>query len=256
MKADHPPANATVRFSDRVTDYVRYRPGYPASVIDLLRQSGLSEGAAVADIGSGTGIFSQLLLASGHKVFAVEPNAEMRAAAESMLSEDVSFHSIAGSGEHTSLPEESMDWIVSAQAFHWFDRAAARQEFSRILKPGGSIALIWNVRQTDASPFLQAYEQLLLTFAPDYAKVRHENVSAEVLTQFFAGGRFEKTILFNSQIFDFPGLLGRLMSCSYAPAAGHALHEPMVAELQRLFADHQQDGTVSFLYDTEVFVGR
>lgn len=256
MQAHQPPDNAKARFSNRVADYVRYRPGYPEEVMALLRQAGLCSGSKVADIGSGTGIFSKLLLDADHEVFAVEPNAEMRAAAEDLLGKSPSFHSIAASGEETTLPDQSMDWVVSAQAFHWLDRERARTEFSRLLKPAGSIALIWNVRQTDSTPFLREYEDLLLTYAPDYAQVRHENVDADALAHFFAEGRFVKHVFPNTQTFDLTGLRGRLLSCSYAPAVGHALRVPMLTELERLYDAHQRDGVVVFRYHTEVFIGR
>lgn len=257
MATHQPPENATSRFSNRVADYIRYRPGYPEGVLTLLRDRGwLKRGAQVADIGSGTGIFTRLLLEEGAEVFAVEPNAEMREAAEAMLCHQASFHCIAASGEETTLADHSMDLIVSAQAFHWLDRTQARREFTRLLKPGGRIALIWNVRQTDRTPFLRDYENLLLHFAPDYAQVRHENIDAETLTTFFTDGVFEKQVFANHQSFDFAGLCGRLLSCSYAPAEGHPLHEPMIEELRRLFGAHQQNGSVTFLYATEVFIGR
>ncbi len=238
-----------------MADYVKYRPGYPEEVMALLRRAGLRDGSKVADIGSGTGIFSKLLLDAGHEVFAVEPNAEMRAAAEVLLGRSSSFHSIAASGEETTMPDQSMDWIVSAQAFHWLDLSRARAEFSRLLKPAGLIALIWNVRQTDSTPFLREYEDLLLTYAPDYAQVRHENVDAEALASFFKNGCFEKQVFSNAQTFDLAGLRGRLLSCSYAPASGHALHAPMLTELERLFEAHQRDDVVEFRYHTEVFIG-
>ena len=256
MSTHHPPENATSRFSNRVADYIRYRPGYPEGVLTLLRDRGwLKRGVQVADIGSGTGIFSSLLLDEGAEVFAVEPNAGMREAAEAMLGHHALFHSIAASGEETTLADHSMHLIVSAQAFHWLDRKRARSEFNRLLKPGGRVVLIWNVRQTASTAFLRDYENLLLHFAPDYAQVRHENVDAEALAGFFTGGVFEKHTFANHQSFDFAGLCGRLLSCSYAPAEGHPLHEPMIEELRRLFETHEQNGTVTFLYATEVFIG-
>jgi SAM-dependent methyltransferase len=149
-----------------------------------------------------------------------------------------------------------MDLIVSAQAFHWFDRTQARREFTRLLKPCGRIVLIWNVRQTASTAFLRDYENLLLNYAPDYSQVRHENVDAEALAGFFTGGVFEKHTFANHQSFDLAGLCGRLLSCSYAPAEGHFLHEPMIEELRCLFEDHEENGRVTFLYATEIFIGR
>lgn len=245
-----------MRFSNRVADYVRYRPGYPPEVIELLKHAaGLGKRSTVADVGSGTGIFSKLLLETDAEVFAVEPNSEMGAAAEAMLGNNPRFQSICASAEVTNLPDHSVDLIVAAQAFHWFDRQRARIEFTRILKPGGAIALIWNVRLTDGPAFLRDYEKLLLRFAPDYAQVRHENVDAGALREFFLNGVFEKHAFPNAQTFDFAGVQGRLLSCSYAPAAGDPLHHPMMAELRRIFDRHQSSGAVSFLYDAEVFIG-
>jgi SAM-dependent methyltransferase len=251
------PPDSKERFSSRVADYIRYRPDYPREMLDVLREyASLRAGIRVADIGSGTGIASRLLLAAGCEVFAVEPNAAMRDAAESQLSGNSLFHSVAAPAESTTLPQQSVDMILSAQAFHWFDRERARVEFSRILKPHGFIVLVWNVRQTDSVPFLRDYEALLKTFAADYAQVRHENVDDSAFRSFFTHGRYERHTLPNAQHFDFEGLRGRLLSSSYAPAAGHPSHAPMLAELRRIFDAHQRDGKVSFLYDTEIVIGK
>lgn len=252
-----PSPDSQQRFSDRDENYVRYRPGYPRGLLDVLREhAGLRTGLWVADIGSGTGIASRLLLDAGCEVFAVEPNAAMRDAAENQLGGNPLFHSVAAPAETTTLPEQSVDMILSAQAFHWFDRERARAEFTRILKPSGSIALVWNVRQTDSAPFLRDYEALLKTFATDYAQVRHENVDDTAFRSFFTQGRYEKHLLPNAQHFDFEGLRGRLLSSSYAPAEGHPSHTPMLAELRRIFDAHQRDGEVSFFYDTEIVIGK
>ncbi len=257
MSTHQAPPNTLERFSSRVADYVRYRPAYPGEMIDVLREhAGLHVGARVADVGSGTGISSRLLLDAGCEVFAVEPNGPMREAAESLLGENSRFHSIAAPAEATTLADGSVDVVFSAQAFHWFDRARARAEFTRILRPGGSVVLVWNVRQTESAPFLREYEALLRKFAPDYMQVRHENVDDSAFREFFLDARFMRHALPNGQHFDFDGLRGRLLSSSYAPAEGHPLHEPMLAELRRIFGAHQHDGKVSFLYDTEIVIGR
>lgn len=257
MSAHQPPSNARDRFSNRVADYVRYRPSYPPGMMRILNESaGLCLESRVADIGSGTGISSALLLDAGCEVFAVEPNADMRHAAEAQLDGSPRFHSIAAPAEATTLPDNSLDLVFAAQAFHWFDVPKARAEFSRILKPGGHIALVWNVRQTDSTPFLRDYEALLKTYATDYAQVRHENVNDAVLRDFFVAGSYQKHSLPNAQQFDFEGLRGRLLSSSYAPAAGQPGHEEMLAELRRIFDAHQKDGMVEILYDTEIHLGR
>jgi SAM-dependent methyltransferase len=243
------------RFSNRVADYVRYRPGYPPAALDLLREkAGLNRTSILADIGSGTGISTAWLLQTGCTAYAVEPNAEMRAAAEHMLKDRHGFHSVAGAATATTLADHSVDLIAAAQAFHWFTGAGTREEFDRILKPDGWVALIWNVRQVDSTPFLKAYEALLLRHATDYGQVRHELVDEKVLAAFFHGG-FTSHSFSNVQVFDLQGLKGRLLSSSYAPAAGQPGHEPMMEELERIFHEHQVDGKVAFEYDTWVHLG-
>ncbi|HYR08378.1 MAG TPA: class I SAM-dependent methyltransferase [Longimicrobium sp.] len=251
-----PSANATTRFSDRVQNYVRYRPGYPPQVLDVLRaETGLAPGQAVADVGSGTGISAKLFLDAGHPVYAVEPNAEMRAAAEAMLGDDARFHSVAGSAEATTLPDASVDYVVAAQAFHWFDPAAVGPEWRRILRPGGWMVLLWNTRQTDSTPFLRAYEALLHEHGTDYASVNHENVTDESIRAVLGEG-YTRRVVPSAQVFDYEALKGRLLSSSYAPNVDHPGHAPMIAALERIFSEHQQDGRVRFEYDTEIYFGR
>jgi len=248
--------SSTQRFSDRVENYIRYRPGYPQGAVDLLiSEAGLTDRSLVADIGSGTGISAELLLRQGIPVTGVEPNEPMRAAAERLLSGYPGFTSVDGTAQATTLPDHSVDLILAAQAFHWFAGAETRAEFTRILRPGGLIALLWNVRLVDTTPFLIGYEALLLEFGTDYNTVRHETIDSRVLGSFFTEGYTLHTFP-NQQVFDYASLRGRLLSSSYAPAPGQPRHEEMIAELQRLFALHQQDGTVSIDYTTEVYLGR
>ena len=251
-----PASNATSRFSDRVENYVRYRPGYPAEVLRVLRdECRLSAGDVVADIASGTGIWSRMLLENGNRVFGVEPNAEMRQAGERLLAEFDRFISLPGAAEATTLPDESVDSVTAAQAAHWFDRERARREFVRILKPGGWLVLLWNERLTNATAFLRAYEQLLLTFGTDYADVRHERTT-EAVNEFFDPLPFEERVFALRQEFDYAGLEGRLLSSSYAPGPEHLQHRPMLRELRRLFDEHADAGRVSFDYNTRVYFGR
>ncbi len=244
------------RFSNRVENYVRYRPRYPQQFIDMLRRAaGLSSSSVIADVGSGTGISSELFLQAGCTVHGVEPNRAMRQSAERLLASHPTFRSVNGTAQATTLPDQSVDFIIAAQAFHWFNTPETRAEFSRILKPGGHVVLIWNERKRDATPFLRDYEALLLRFATDYTKVRHENIDAAQLSHFFIGPHTTHTFA-NEQRFDFDGLKGRLLSSSYAPTEGHPLHEPMIAELRRIFDLHQSAGQVCFEYNTQVHVGR
>ena len=248
--------NATERFSSRVTDYVRYRPGYPPEVIALLRsECGLIPEAVVADIASGTGILTRMLLDNGNRVFGVEPNPDMRSAGEQFLSAYSKFASVPGAAESTTLPAHSVDIVTAAQAAHWFDRDKARREFIRILKPGGWTVLIWNERKTGGSAFLRDYEQLLLTYGTDYREVRHERTTAEI-AGFFAPSPFRAQTFAIEQDCDYTSLRGRLLSSCYTPQPGHPNYEPMLAELRRIFDAHHGNGRVSLEYDTRVFYGQ
>src|SRR5262245_44368856 len=262
MTGGYSPRNArmpdpTSRFSDRVTDYIRTRPGYPPAVLDLLRtETGLTPTTLVADIGSGTGISAEMFLRNGNTVFGVEPNREMREAGEALLARYANFHSVTGSAEATSLPDASVDLVVAGQAFHWFDATRARTEFRRVMRPGGFVGLMWNTRRAGTTPFLQAYEELLPHFGTDYCEVVHTNVNQSALAAFFGPGGFRSHKLANEQVFDREGLRGRLRSSSYTPAVGHPNHEPMMRELDHIFDEHNDGGTVRFQYDTELYIGR
>ncbi|HXY04660.1 MAG TPA: class I SAM-dependent methyltransferase [Terriglobales bacterium] len=248
--------DATQRFSSRVQDYVRYRPGYPPEVITFLKtECGLTREHVVADVASGTGIFTRMLLENGNRVFAVEPNSEMRAAGEKFLTGFSNLTSVAGTAEATTLASGSMDFVTAAQAAHWFDRPKARSEFVRIVKPSGWTVLLWNERKTDGTAFLQDYEQLLLKYGTDYREVRHERTTAEI-AEFFAPSRFKERVFTISQELDHPSLTGRLLSSSYTPQAGHPNYTPMLVELQRIFEAHQVKGRVSLEYETRVFYGQ
>lgn len=245
----------TERFSSRAADYACFRPGYPPPAIALLRERcGLAPQAQVADIGSGTGLLTESLLASGAQVFAVEPNDSMRAAAETQLAGEAGFHSIKGSAEATTLPSFSIDLWVAGQAFHWFDVAAARSEALRIARPRAYAALLWNERpaDADAGPFSLEYDALLRRYAPEYERIVASRAN-EAAMRDFLGGSFELASFPNQQVFDFAGLRGRLMSSSYAPQAGQPGHEPLLGELRALFERYQRDGRIVFPYQTLVY---
>ena len=252
--------NPLERFSDRVDQYVKYRPDYPRGVLGLLQsECGLTPQSVVADVGSGTGKLSELFLQNGDPVYGVEPNREMRAAGERLLVAYPGFVSIDGSAEATTLPDECADFITAGQAFHWFDRERARPEFARVLKRGGWTVLVWNERLTD-TPFLESYETLTQTYATDYAKVSHKNVGDEALADFFAPGGFSLASFENVQRFDFESLLGRAASSSYMPTPQHARYSEMTSALEVLFKqfaeENPEKATVAFRYRTQVYYGR
>jgi SAM-dependent methyltransferase len=251
-----PASNATSRFSDRVANYVLYRPGYPPEVIEELKaECGLVAAHVVADIASGTGIWTRMLLENGNPVFGVEPNAEMREAGERLLAAFPKFTSVAGTAEATTLADQSVDFVTAAQAAHWFDRERARREFVRILKPGGWLVLLWNERLTDSTPFLRDYEQLLLTYGTDYQDIRHEHTTSEI-NEFFDPAPFQERAFEMRQEFDYAGIEGRLLSSSYAPGQDHPQYAPMLRELRRIFDAHAVEGRAAFEYKTRLYFGR
>ncbi len=249
-------SDSTTRFSDRVGDYTRYRPHYPKGILPYLEQeTGFNPSSIVADIGSGTGISTELFLEHGNKVYAVEPNRQMRAKAEELLGTYAGLISIDGTAEETGLGKESVDLIVAGQAFHWFDQMKAKKEFVRISRPGGFAALIWNERLI-SSAFEIDYEALILHYGSDYKTINHKNISDEKIAGFFSPWPSSLRVFENEQIFDFDGLAGRLRSSSYMPNEGNPKYEAMVADLWKLFEKYNSGGRVRVGYETKLYPGR
>jgi len=249
-------ASSKQRFSNRVENYARYRPGYPAEVINLLKEEcHLSSKSVIADIGSGTGIFTQLLLDAGYTVFAVEPNKAMRKVADKQFKNNERYHSIDGSAEQTLLPANSVNLIVCAQAFHWFDATRTKTEFKRILKRGGKVALIWNNRQIEADEFSIDYELLLQQHATDYKQVNHQNLTESHFSAFFKNGDYRLIKYNNAQLFDEDGLIGRAFSSSYVPSEHTPEGTDFLMRLKNVFNKHQINNQVSMEYQTEVYLG-
>ena len=245
--------NSTERFSSRVENYIKYRPSYPAAVLELLSsRCGLGARSVVADVGSGTGILTEPLLETGAAVFAIEPNRPMREAAERHLNDYGRFRSIDGTAEATTLAAASVDLITASQAFHWFDVQKSRLELRRILRPEGWVALIWNERPTEAVPLLDDYDALLRRYCSEYDKVTSLRADESKIREFL-GRRPEIGVFANRQVFDYAGLEGRLMSSSYAPEAGNPQHEPLITGLREIFDRHNRAGKVQFPYRTLVY---
>lgn len=252
-----PFVDAKQRFSNRVADYVRYRPGYPPALLELLRdECGLRAEHAIADVGSGTGLLAKLFLENGNRVYGIEPNAEMRAAGEEFLRDYKNFTSIDGSAEATSLSAASVDFVMAGQAFHWFEPKATRREFLRILKLGGWVVVIWNDRRMEETQFGRDYESLLVRFGSDYTRVKDAYPEAGHIRDFFADRPFVARDLPNEQRFDWQGLCGRLRSSSYAPTEGHPNYAPMMAELRKIFDATSENGFVSMEYFTRIYFGQ
>lgn len=246
-------SESVTRFSNRVANYIKYRPGYPREIIGhLAANCALTSDSVVADIGCGPGQSSRRFLENGNRVIGVEPNEAMRAAAVVQLNDFAGFSVVDGTSENTTLDDASVDFALAAQAFHWFDAEKTRTEFKRILKPNGCIVLIWNERQLDTTPFLIEYEQLLLKYATDYTQVRHENVDALRLDEFFQA-EYGSAVFENVQIHDFDGLKGRMFSSSYMPSESDAIAIELENELRELFAKHAENGKIKIIYDTRIY---
>ncbi len=245
--------DSTKRFSNKVEDYIKYRPDYPPEVLSYLRKrTGLSQTFTVADIGAGTGIFTKHLLNLECKVYAIEPNTEMREAADAMLKETYpNYTSINAPASNTTLADHTIDLIVCAQAFHWFNTEEARIEFHRILKPSAQAVLIWNNRQVNTDNFSKDYDQLLREKSVDYNEVNHQKLSPADFEAFFKEGKYERVVFPSYQEFDEAGFLGRANSSSYVPSEDAAFQQL----LKDVFQRHQVNGTVKFYYDTEVYTG-
>lgn len=246
----------TKRFSKRVENYLKYRPSYPLEIIPLLEsECGLTRESVIADLGSGTGLLTELFLKNGNQVYGVEPNAEMRAAGEKAMGQFGNFVSVNATAEETTLPDKSLDLVIAGQAFHWFDRVRARVEFKRILKNGGWVVLIWNGFRLETSPLVRGYQQIVLNFGTDYQEVKREIEGLEV-ESFFAPAECKSAHFSFKQVFDFSGLKGRLMSASYAPEPSDPAFDEMIKDLRALFDANEVNGKVDFDYETEVYYGQ
>jgi len=244
----------TGRFSDRVPEYALHRPGYPEELFRRLPARIFNPSTTVADIGCGTGIFTGQTAPRVKKVFAVEPNAEMREYARGYLASHGNVEVLAGRAEKTGLADHSVDVIAAAQAFHWFDRERAAVEFRRILKTGGAVVLVWYERQTTGDEFLEGYERLLLEHSIDYRQVDHRNITPAIINDFFRPDPVGTVRVRGEQVMDFDGVRGRVMSSSYAPPPGHPRFTPLMAALEELFDRCQRQGRVVFRYDFVAYV--
>jgi len=244
-------ADSKKRFSSRVENYIKYRPSYPLEIIDFLKEKNiLTDDTVIADIGSGTGILTRIFLDNGNQVYGVEPNKDMREAAEKFLQEYKNFSSLEGSAESTGLEENCIDLIIAGQAFHWFDVEQAKREFKRIIKPNGNIALIWNNRGKAGTDFNSSYENFILKYGTDYREVKKNEGNVDL---FF---NYQKETFYNFQELDFTSFKGRVLSSSYIPLTDNPIFPKMMLELEDLYNKHQRNGIIRIEYDTEIYLGK
>ena len=239
------------RFSSRVENYIKYRPSYPLEIIKFLKEKNiLAKNTIIADIGSGTGILTKIFLDNDNQVYGIEPNKDMREAAEKILHGYINFTSLEGSAESTGLEEYSIELIVAGQAFHWFDVERTKREFKRILKPNGNVALIWNNRGKAGTDFNNSYENFILKYGIDVREVRKNEGNVDL---FF---NYQKETFYNFQELDFTSFKGRVLSSSYIPLADTPIFPKMILELEDLFNKHQRKGIIRIEYDTEIYLGK
>jgi SAM-dependent methyltransferase len=239
------------RFSSRVDNYIKYRPHYPTEIINFLtKHKILNNSSTIADIGSGTGILSELFLKNGNKVFGIEPNKDMREAGELLLKKYSNFVSLDGSAESTKLKKNFIDLIIAGQSFHWFELNETKREFKRILKPNGYVVLVWNSRKKNMVGFPNDYEKLIMKYGTDVKEVRK---SEKKVDAFF---NYEKIFFYNYQELNYEGLKGRLLSTSYIPLDENENYRDMISELEKIFKKYQRKGKIKVEYDTELYYGK
>jgi len=247
----------TNRFKDRADNYKKYRPDYPVDIINVLKDKcGLSKKTVIADIGSGTGIFTKLLLPYAGIVYAVEPNPEMRKVAEETLSSHDNFRSRGTRAEDTTLDSHSVDIVTAATAFHWFDKQITKEEFRRILKEDKWVVLVWNARNTLEHELLAAYETVFRKYVPEYEKKLHENKNTRSINEWYGEGKSELTLFRNYKTLNWEGFRGRFLSSSYAPQEGHSNYERALEDLKRVYERFAHEDSIIFEYTTKVYVGK
>lgn len=244
------------RFSNKVANYVKYRPSYPPEYIGyLLDGVGLS-GAAVADVGAGTGILTGLLAPGVGKIYAVEPNFNMRSACVEHCGKFGNFTAVDGSAEQTGLADGSVDFVTVAQAFHWFDRPRARLEFRRILRENGRVALVWNSR-TAEDEFIRANDELCRRVCPDFNGFSGGNGTAPGLyADFFRDGACEYRTFGNDRLLTLEEYIGGSLSASYAPSENDGNYGEFIDGLKGLFGKYGSGGRLRMPTVTHNYIGR
>ena len=247
----------TERFSLKADDYERYRPHYPLSIIQYLKDKiNLNSDWVIADIGSGTGISTKLFIENNNTVYAIEPNEAMRQKAEQLFEGNHKFISINATAESTSLKNNSIDMIIAGQAFHWFDRDKTKKEFERIAKRNAWLMLFWNVRDMNEG-FAADYEMLLLAYGKDYKEVKRSNVmKKEIMDDFFHPCNYETVEFENNQLMDYQLVEGRLLSASYIPSKQEANYNLMLEDLRSLFNKHANNGKLLLKNTTQIYLGK
>lgn len=249
--------NPTGRFSGRVEAYRRYRSRYPREIIALLSEKyGLTPDSVVADIGAGTGMLAELFLENGNRVFAVEPNAEMRAACEELTSKYPRLTCIDGTAEHTTLGDQSVDMIAVGRAFHWFDHDACLPEFQRILRPGGWVVIAGLGPRRGKEPVRLEYQDIMREHGVDWAQIGDRYKVREAAKKFFVGGALEEADFPGAEELTYEGLEGHTLSLSVMPKPDHPGFPAMQKALKRYFEKYQRDGKILLPVNCRLYMGQ
>ena len=242
-------ASPEERFTGRVDDYARYRPGYPRGILEVLSAAcGLNAESRIADIASGTGLLAEVFVGNGNLVEAVEPNESMLAVLAQSGAGTGLLRTRKGSAEATGLEEHSVDFVTVGQAMHWFDLRNARQEFARVLRPDGWCVVVYNERRRGGDAFHDGYEQLLRAHGSDYQEVQEKHLSAAQIAGFFDPCTVVRVELENFQELTLEGLRGRVASSSYMPSREHPGYAALLADIAALFERCAVGGCVRLEY--------
>lgn len=243
------------KFDQKGGIYSKARPSYPDKLFSYLTGNGyVGKATVIADIGSGTGKLTQQIGRYSEKVFAVEPNDDMRLIAEKNFADCSNIISVNGSAENTTLSDSSVDFITVAQAFHWFDRKTFKAECRRILRKNGKVLLVWNDRDTDSNLIRENYE-INRKFCPNFKGSSNGiDFGKDSFADFFDGD-FEVINFRNDLIYDKDAFISRCLSSSYAPKQGDENYNMYVNELQELFEKYSKNSVVPYPYITRCYIG-
>lgn len=246
------------RYSSKTDDYAKYRPNFPNEIVEFLYSNDfINSNSIIADIGSGTGRFTRLLLEKGNKVYGVERNDEMRAKAEQLLSQYSNFISIRGSAEETVLTDNTIDLITAAQAFHWFNKEKCLSEFKRIIKKNGKVLILWDDFLTNYNNFSIEYGKVLNKYRiVELGQMEKRFTRTEMISDFFRNNKYE-TLSFTHEIYqNFNSIKGGALSASFTPKPDEVNYKPFLLELQEVFEKFQSEGKVLTAFQTICYLGK
>lgn len=246
--------NNTTRFDGKGSIYAKARPKYATELLEYLKNTlHIPADSVFADIGSGTGIFTEQLLGCGYNVYAVEPNSDMRGKAEEKLSGYDTFHSVNGADSNTTLPDNSVDFITVAQAFHWFDEKAFKKECLRILRPGGKVMIIYNSRDMQAE-CTKALAKLRFEYNPDFHGF--SNGISDTACRAFFDNTCDVLKWDNSLTYDRGGYTDRLLSSSYSLKEGDLRYHEYLRAIDDMFDRFSVNGNITVPTNTVLYVGK